>query len=217
MEPQVALTMPLLEGTDGVRKMSKSYGNYVGLTDEPADAFGKVMSIPDEMIGKYYRLASTLSVDEGRPDRCRARRRHGRPVRAQARARREHRRRLPRRGVPARRPRPSSTASSRRTSSPRTSPRCTSSSPPTTRAGSILRACSKRRGWRLRRRGDAVSSTAAALRSTAARGAQELQRRPGASCMRARCSRWASASSRASCSGRDAPLRRVRLPTRCVS
>lgn len=64
MEPQVALTMPLLEGTDGVRKMSKSYGNYVGLTDEPADAFGKVMSIPDEMIGKYYRLASTLSVDE---------------------------------------------------------------------------------------------------------------------------------------------------------
>ena len=61
MEPQVALTMPLLEGTDGVRKMSKSYGNYVGLTDEPADAF---MSIPDEMIGKYYRLASTLSVDE---------------------------------------------------------------------------------------------------------------------------------------------------------
>ena len=64
MEPQVALTMPLLEGTDGVRKMSKSYGNYIGLTDEPADMFGKTMSIPDEMIGKYYRLASTLSVDE---------------------------------------------------------------------------------------------------------------------------------------------------------
>lgn len=64
MEAQVALTMPLLEGTDGVRKMSKSYGNYIGLTDEPADMFGKTMSIPDEMIGKYYRLASTLSVDE---------------------------------------------------------------------------------------------------------------------------------------------------------
>ncbi len=64
MEPQVALTMPLLEGTDGTRKMSKSYGNYVGLTDAPADAFGKIMSIPDEMIGKYYRLASTRSVDE---------------------------------------------------------------------------------------------------------------------------------------------------------
>ncbi len=64
MEPQVALTMPLLEGTDGVRKMSKSYGNYVGLTDEPADMYGKLMSIPDTMIGKYFRLASTLSVDE---------------------------------------------------------------------------------------------------------------------------------------------------------
>jgi len=64
MEPQVCLTLPLLEGTDGVRKMSKSYGNYIGLTDEPADMFGKVMSIPDELMVKYYRLASTVPVDE---------------------------------------------------------------------------------------------------------------------------------------------------------
>ena len=64
MEPQIALTMPLLEGTDGVRKMSKSYGNYIGLTDAPADMFGKTMSIPDEMIAKYYRLASSKSIDE---------------------------------------------------------------------------------------------------------------------------------------------------------
>ena len=64
MEPQVCLTLPLLEGTDGVQKMSKSYGNYVGLTDEPADMFGKIMSIPDELMVKYYRLASTLPVDE---------------------------------------------------------------------------------------------------------------------------------------------------------
>lgn len=64
MEPQIALTMPLLEGTDGVQKMSKSYGNYVGLTDEPADMFGKIMSIPDELMPRYFRLASTLSVDE---------------------------------------------------------------------------------------------------------------------------------------------------------
>ncbi len=64
LEPQVALTMPLLEGTDGVRKMSKSYGNYVGLTDEANDMFGKVMSIPDELMVKYYRLASTLPVAE---------------------------------------------------------------------------------------------------------------------------------------------------------
>lgn len=63
MEPQVCLTLPLLEGTDGVQKMSKSYGNYVGLTDEPADMFGKIMSIPDELMVKYFRLASTLSVD----------------------------------------------------------------------------------------------------------------------------------------------------------
>ena len=62
MEPQVALTLPLLEGTDGVRKMSKSYGNYIGLTDESNDMFGKVMNIPDELMVKYYRLASTESV-----------------------------------------------------------------------------------------------------------------------------------------------------------
>ena len=64
MEPQVCLTLPLLEGTDGVQKMSKSYGNYIGVTDEPADMFGKVMSIPDELMVKYFRLASTLPVDE---------------------------------------------------------------------------------------------------------------------------------------------------------
>lgn len=64
MEPQVALTLPLLEGTDGVRKMSKSYGNYIGLTDAPSEMFGKVMSIPDELMVKYYRLATALSVSE---------------------------------------------------------------------------------------------------------------------------------------------------------
>ena len=64
MEPQVALTLPLLEGTDGVQKMSKSYGNYIGLTDEPSDMFGKVMSIPDELMVKYFRLASTVPVSE---------------------------------------------------------------------------------------------------------------------------------------------------------
>lgn len=63
MEPQVCLTLPLLEGTDGVKKMSKSYGNYVGLTDTPSDMFGKVMSIPDQLMVKYYRLASNESVE----------------------------------------------------------------------------------------------------------------------------------------------------------
>lgn len=64
MEPQVALTLPLLEGTDGVQKMSKSYGNYIGLTDEPADMFGKVMSIPDALMVKYYRLCTAEPVAE---------------------------------------------------------------------------------------------------------------------------------------------------------
>jgi tyrosyl-tRNA synthetase len=64
MEPQVALTLPLLEGTDGVQKMSKSYGNYIGLTDAPDDMFGKVMSIPDALMPKYFRLATALPVDE---------------------------------------------------------------------------------------------------------------------------------------------------------
>ncbi len=64
MEPQCALTLPLLEGTDGVQKMSKSYGNYIGLTDVPDDMFGKVMSIPDELMIKYFRLCTPVAVDE---------------------------------------------------------------------------------------------------------------------------------------------------------
>jgi len=64
MEPQVCLTLPLLEGTDGTQKMSKSYGNYIGLTDPPAEMFGKVMSIPDDLMVKYYRLCTALPVEE---------------------------------------------------------------------------------------------------------------------------------------------------------
>lgn len=64
MKPQVALTLPLLEGTDGVQKMSKSYGNYVGLTDAADEMFGKVMSIPDELMIKYFRLCTPVPIDE---------------------------------------------------------------------------------------------------------------------------------------------------------
>lgn len=64
MEPQIALTMPLLVGLDGTKKMSKSYKNYVGLTDEPNDMYGKLMSISDDIIPMYFRLCSTLSVEE---------------------------------------------------------------------------------------------------------------------------------------------------------
>jgi len=54
--PQVALTMPLLPGTDGVRRMSKSTGNYIGVAEPAEEQFGKVMSIPDEAMPEYYRL-----------------------------------------------------------------------------------------------------------------------------------------------------------------
>lgn len=54
--PQVVITMPLLEGTDGVRKMSKSYGNYVGINENPNEMFGKIMSISDDLMFKYYTL-----------------------------------------------------------------------------------------------------------------------------------------------------------------
>jgi tyrosyl-tRNA synthetase len=57
-EPQVVLTMPLLEGLDGVNKMSKSLGNYVGITDAPDDMFGKLMSISDELMWRYFDLLS---------------------------------------------------------------------------------------------------------------------------------------------------------------
>ncbi len=58
-EPQVVLTMPLLEGIDGVRKMSKSLGNYIALEDKPEDMFGKVMSISDTLMVRYYELLTT--------------------------------------------------------------------------------------------------------------------------------------------------------------
>ena len=54
--PQVVITMPLLEGTDGIQKMSKSFGNYIGINEIPKEIFGKVMSISDEMMYKYYEL-----------------------------------------------------------------------------------------------------------------------------------------------------------------
>jgi tyrosyl-tRNA synthetase len=64
MEPQVVLTMPLLEGTDGVRKMSKSLDNYVALTESPDEQFGKLMSIPDTLIARYLRLLSAMPAGE---------------------------------------------------------------------------------------------------------------------------------------------------------
>ncbi|ASN06968.1 tyrosine--tRNA ligase [Virgibacillus necropolis] len=63
-EKQVVMLLPLLEGLDGVEKMSKSKKNYIGIDEKPNDIFGKTMSIRDELIGKYFELASNLSIDE---------------------------------------------------------------------------------------------------------------------------------------------------------
>ena len=62
--PQVVITMPLLEGTDGKLKMSKSYNNYIGIAEPVKEIFGKIMSIPDEMIIKYFQLCTNLSETE---------------------------------------------------------------------------------------------------------------------------------------------------------
>ncbi len=63
-EPQVAFTMPLLVGTDGERKMSKSLGNHVGLTEAPEEQFGKAMSIPDDVMPTWFRLCTDLEPEE---------------------------------------------------------------------------------------------------------------------------------------------------------
>lgn len=63
-ESQAAMFMPLLEGTDGVEKMSKSIGNYIGIDEEPNDMYGKVMSIPDGLIARYFELVTDIHPDE---------------------------------------------------------------------------------------------------------------------------------------------------------
>lgn len=62
--PQTVITVPLLEGLDGVQKMSKSLGNYIGITDAPTDMFGKIMSISDDLMWRYFELLSFRSADE---------------------------------------------------------------------------------------------------------------------------------------------------------
>ena len=63
-EPQVILTMPLLAGTDGVEKMSKSFDNYIGITDPPREIYGKTLRIPDRLISSYFELTSDISSEE---------------------------------------------------------------------------------------------------------------------------------------------------------
>jgi len=66
VDPEVVITVPLLEGTDGVEKMSKSLGNYIGINDAPEEIYGKTMSIPDKMIVRYFTLATDVAPDEVR-------------------------------------------------------------------------------------------------------------------------------------------------------
>jgi tyrosyl-tRNA synthetase len=63
-KPQVIITMPLLEGTDGVKKMSKSYGNYIGITEPPKEIYGKIMSISDPLMLRYYELLTDENLDK---------------------------------------------------------------------------------------------------------------------------------------------------------
>lgn len=63
-DPQVIITTPILEGTDGIEKMSKSYDNYIGLTDSPSDQYGRTLSIPDDLIGRYFEFSTEVSKDE---------------------------------------------------------------------------------------------------------------------------------------------------------
>ena len=96
-EPQVVITMPLLEGLDGVNKMSKSLGNYIGIAEPAEQMFGKLMSVSDDLMWRYFDLLSFRPNAD--IERLQARVRRGpQPARRQVRARRGDRRPLPRRG-----------------------------------------------------------------------------------------------------------------------
>jgi len=64
MKPQICITMPILEGLDGVKKMSKSYDNFISISDEPGDMFGKIMSLSDDLMWRYFELLSFIEMEE---------------------------------------------------------------------------------------------------------------------------------------------------------
>ena len=65
MEPQVAVTFPLLIGTEGKKKMSQSYNNYISLSDSPENIFGKIMSLPDNVMWEYFLMLTDLDIKDG--------------------------------------------------------------------------------------------------------------------------------------------------------
>ena len=93
-EPQLIMTTPLLEGLDGVQKMSKSLDNYIGITEPPRDMFGKVMSISDDLMWRYYELLTDVSLSEIADLKAAARTRRSSSSRFESRTRSPHRRRF---------------------------------------------------------------------------------------------------------------------------
>ena len=156
--PQVALTMPLLVGLDGVQKMSKSLGNVVGITEVPAEQFGKLMSLPDELMPDYFA--------HDRPDppttTCVTSRRSSRSGRS-------HERWSTSTTVPGRDrpPKPSSTVSSSRTTRHPTSPSTSSTRARRATVASSSRTCSASPAWRRPTRRPGASSPRVAFGVTA--------------------------------------------------
>ena len=143
-EPQVVITTPLLEGTDGVNKMSKSLGNYIGIAEEPDSMFGKLMSISDELMWRYFELLSFRPLAEIAALK-RAAQRGPQPARHQVRARARDRRALPRRR--RRRARAAQLHRAREREGGAAGPAGAGDRRSRPRAcGS--RTCSRRRGWR---------------------------------------------------------------------
>ena len=87
----MAMITPLLEGTDGVQKMSKSLGNYIGINEPPQEIFGKVMSISDDLMWRYYELCTDLSVPEIAALRENTNARRAQSARRQSRSRKTNR------------------------------------------------------------------------------------------------------------------------------
>ena len=164
-EPQCILTMPLLEGLDGVEKMSKSMGNYIGITEPPDEMFGKLMSISDELMWRYYELLSFRALDEIARAQARVRRR-AQSARRQGGARR---RRSSRASIRARRRTQRSPSSSRASATARCPRTCRRSRCATAGAGLPIAQLAKQAGI--------VESTSEALRLIAQRGLQGRRRR----------------------------------------
>ena len=96
-EPEVIITLPILEGIDGVEKMSKSLGNYIGITEAPEEIFGKTMKIPDALIVKYFELVERTNAGRDRRDPGAPGGTGNQPVAHQARTRARYRDAVPRR------------------------------------------------------------------------------------------------------------------------